>query len=79
MSPSTPNVGLSCPFTFFAIQGLADELPPAFLRQDPWPADQRRMVPYVLAVPAREIGNPIAVLIQVKTDDGLIHDLQLTW
>ena len=64
---------LSRAFTFLAIERLADELLPAFFRQHPGPADHRRLVPHMLAVPALEIGDPIAVLVQVKADDKAGH------
>lgn len=50
-------------------------LPAPFFRQDPRPAHQRRLMTHMLAVTAGKIRDPIAALILVIADDGLVHGL----
>jgi len=40
-----------------------------FRRRDPRSHGKRRVVTDVLSVPARKVGNPIAVLVLVKSSD----------
>ena len=41
------------------------------LVNDPGPQFPRWMMPHMLGVTAGEIGNPVCILILMKTDDGL--------
>lgn len=46
-------------------------------RHDPRAAHERRLVPHVLAVAAGEISHPIAMLVLMKADNGLLHPFRL--
>jgi len=56
-------------FTFLAIKFTAEMFGAPFWCDDPRPVFPRRPVPYMLPVSALQIGYPIAVLIQMKTDN----------
>jgi hypothetical protein len=43
------------------------------LGRHPRPIDERRLMPYMLSMPAGEIGDPIALFILMKADDLLLH------
>ena len=48
-------------------------LTPTLLCQDPWPICHRRLVTDMLAMAAVQIGYPIAIFIQMITNNGLLH------
>jgi hypothetical protein len=48
-------------------------LVPAFCCQNPGPIRHRRLMAYVLAMAALEVGHPIAKFVQMKSDNGLLH------
>jgi hypothetical protein len=48
-------------------------LPPAFLCQNPEPIRHRWLVTHVLTMATLKVGHPIAMLIQMKSDNGLMH------
>lgn len=61
---------------FLALQILPDAALPPFKGQHPGPTHERRLMAHVLPVPAGQVGDPIALLILMKVDDGLIHRTQ---
>jgi hypothetical protein len=48
-------------------------LSPAFFCQNPGSIRHRWLVAHMLTMAALQIGYPIAMLIQMKTDNGLLH------
>jgi hypothetical protein len=46
---------------------------PPLLREDPRPAHKRRLMAHVLPMPACQISDPIAAVVLMKADDGLMH------
>ena len=40
---------------------------------DPRPELERRLVPYVLVVPARQLGDPVVLLVEVEPRDRPFH------
>jgi hypothetical protein len=48
-------------------------LSPAFLYQNPGTIRHRRLVTHVLTMATLQIGHPVTIFIQMKSDDGLIH------
>jgi hypothetical protein len=61
-------------FARFAVEDLAETAGAPLLRDHPWPADERRLMADVLPVPAGQVGDPVAMLILMETDDRLPHD-----
>lgn len=55
------------------VEFAAKPSPAAFFRRRPDPHAQGRLVADVLPVPAHQIGHPISVLVQMKSDDLLFH------
>jgi hypothetical protein len=51
---------------------------PTGFGKDPGPARHRRTVPNMLPMPARQIRNPIAVLILMVSNNRLLHVYQHT-
>jgi hypothetical protein len=45
----------------------------AFLCQDPGPIRHRRLVAHVLTMATLQIGHPITIFVQMKSDNGLMH------
>lgn len=41
--------------------------------ENPWAIRKRRLMPYMLPMTTRQLGNPIAIVILVISDDGLLH------
>lgn len=56
-----------------AVQLAAQFASAAFFRRHPQAYAERRLVADVLPVPAHQIGHPIAVLVQMKSDDLLLQ------
>ena len=48
-------------------------LSPAFLYQDPGPIRHRWLVAHMLPMAASQVGYPIAIFIQMKSNNGLMH------
>ena len=48
-----------------------------FFRQNPGPIRHRRLMAYVLTMAALEIGHPIAILVKMIGDYGLLHSTNL--
>jgi hypothetical protein len=48
-------------------------LSPPFRQQDPGPIRHRWLVAYMLAMATLEVGHPITVFVQMKSDNGLLH------
>jgi hypothetical protein len=48
---------------------------PAFLDQDPRPICHRWLMAHMLTMAALEIGYPITILVQMKSNNGLMHEL----
>ena len=48
-----------------------------FFRQNPGPIRHRRLMAYVLTMAALEIGHPIAILVKMIADYGLLHSTNL--
>jgi hypothetical protein len=46
---------------------------PPFRQQDPGPIRHRWLVAYMLAMATLEVGHPITVFVQMKSDNGLLH------
>ena len=65
---------LACSFAFLAIQRLPEKSCAAAFRHHPRPAKKWRLMPHMLAVPARKIGDPVPMFVLVKADDGLMHE-----
>jgi len=60
-------------FTFFTVQHLSQVLFPARLCQHPWPEGHRRLVTNMLSMATSQIGHPITMLVQVKSNDRSVH------
>lgn len=43
------------------------------LGDNPWPLDPRRSVAYMLEMAARQFRDPVALIVQVETANGLFH------
>jgi hypothetical protein len=56
-----------------AAERRAEALPPALGLEDPRMLVEGRLVPHVLLVAARELGDPVAVLVLVVADDRALH------
>jgi hypothetical protein len=41
--------------------------------ENPWPELERRLVAHVLLMAARELGDPVALCVQVETDNRTLH------
>jgi hypothetical protein len=69
------SVRLRRPFlvAFFAVKDRAQTAPAPLARNHPLPVHPRRIVPHVLAVPAVQVGNPMALLVLMETDDLALH------
>ena len=50
---------------------------PALLRDNPWPTHERGLMANMLPMPAREIGDPVAVFVLMKAGDRLMHETLL--
>lgn len=48
----------------------------AYPGRDPRPINQRRIMPNVLVVPARELRDPVVFIVLVIASDGLLHGLK---
>ena len=59
--------------TLLTVQGLSEMLSPAFLCQDPRPIRHRGLVTHVLTMAALKISHPIAIFIEVISNNGLMH------
>lgn len=59
-----------------AREHLAQVAVSASRRDDPGPVGPWRVVPHMLVVAARELGNPVLLLVLVKPDDALIHGVR---
>ena len=46
---------------------------PAFRREHPRAREERRLMAHMLPMTAGQVGDPVAVLIQVVPDDRLVH------
>jgi hypothetical protein len=46
---------------------------PPFRHQHPGPIRHRWLVAYMLAMATLEVGHPITVFVQMKSDNGLLH------
>jgi hypothetical protein len=71
----TPVTRSSHVRAFFTVQRLAKMLRPSGFGQDPGPAHKRRLMAYMLSVPAREISDPVTVFVLMKAGDRLMHHL----
>lgn len=60
-----------------AIECRAQMCCPGVLSEDPWAKLKWRTVSNVLVVSARQFGNPVALIVQVKSGYFAIHGLQL--
>lgn len=58
---------------FFAVEGLAEGLGAACFGGDPGAAHPGGVVADVLVVSARQLRDPVLLLVLVKADDGLAH------
>src|SRR5690606_13340289 len=56
---------------FSTTHELPDACAPSVLRRDPGPVHPRRIVPNVPGVATGQIGDPVARLVLVESDDGL--------
>jgi len=43
------------------------------LRENPWAVEKRRVMSNMLSMTTGQIGNPVAVLVLVVTNDRLLH------
>jgi hypothetical protein len=41
--------------------------------ENPWAIREWRLMPYMLSMTTRQLGNPIAIVVLVISDDGLLH------
>lgn len=58
---------------FQAPQFLAEESRAAFFRENPWAQGPGWIMAHMLSVTAFQIGNPVLVLVLVKSDDAAEH------
>ena len=56
-----------------AVQALAEHAGPALGRLRPGPVPPRRVVTRVLVVAAGQLGDPVALVVQMEAFDGLFH------
>ncbi|HKD20083.1 MAG TPA: hypothetical protein VKG23_19690 [Thermoanaerobaculia bacterium] len=56
-----------------AIEKFAESFSPAFGIEDPRAQLERRLVAHVPMVAARELGDPLALLVLVVADDRTLH------
>ena len=61
-----------------AVEQRSESLVSTFGVDDPRPQLERRLVTYVPLMPARELGNPAAVLVLVIPDDLALHRERLS-
>jgi len=61
-----------------AVERRAEVLPPTRGVQDPRLWEERRIVADVTAVAAGELGDPLALRVELEADDGALHRLQGT-
>ena len=45
----------------------------ALSSDDPWAIHKRGLMPHVLPMAAGQIGHPVAVFVEMKSDNGLVH------
>ena len=64
---------LSRPVAFLTIERLSKVPTPPFFGHYPGATHKRRLMAYVLPMPAREIGDPVAVFVLMKPDDRRLH------
>ena len=65
-------------FTLLTIQRLSYMLLPTGFGEDPGSDRHRRTVSHMLPMPARQIRNPIAILILMVSNNRLLHVYQHT-
>jgi hypothetical protein len=56
-----------------ALERRSEPLSPTLRIEHPWPLLKRRPVPHVPLVAAGELGDPVAALVLVVTDDCAFH------
>ncbi len=79
-APGSRPSGESEPLGYSAVAERAVELRsdpsrPLGLIQDPWALLKGRAMADVLVVKARQLGDPVAVLVLMEPDDGPLHAL----
>lgn len=57
-----------------AVQHLAKACATTLFSEYPWAQLPRRIVPDVLVVAARELGDPVPLVVLMKSRDRLFHD-----
>src|SRR5690606_41491264 len=62
-------------FAFFTVQQYPDLFLAPLLGHHPWAILPWRGMPNMLAMSAGQICNPMLFLIQMKTDNGLLHGI----
>jgi hypothetical protein len=60
-----------------ALEGRTQALLPSLGLQDPRPGVERRLVAHVLPVAASELGDPLALRVQMKADDRALHPVSV--
>ena len=61
-------------FTLFTVQHLSQVLFTARWCQHPWPEGHRRVVTNMLSMATCQVGHPITILVQVKSNDRSVHE-----
>jgi hypothetical protein len=60
-----------------ALERRADVLLPAFGLEDPRAQLERRLVPDMLSMAARELSNPFALRVELEADDRALHRVRV--
>jgi hypothetical protein len=60
-----------------ALERRAEPVLPALGLEDPVPREERRLVTHVLAMAAGELGDPVALLVLLVSDDRALHPLRV--
>lgn len=60
-------------FALLAVESLPYVLLSTRLRNNPGPLDPRRGVAHVLEVAARQLRDPVILIVEVETGNGLFH------
>ncbi len=71
------SLGQLGPVAEGAVEFRSEPSRPLGLVEDPWPLLEGRPMADVLGVQARQLGDPVAVFVLMKPDDGPLHALSL--
>src|SRR6478736_806455 len=70
---TTPDFESLAAIAANALELRSEQLLTAARCDDPWPHLPRRIVPNVLRMPARELGDPVPFVVLMESDDWTLH------